>query len=97
MMRRLSWCAVMLVPLALAGCDVPPISPERAYEICSEQARRAAGPTGTVGLGVGSSGVSGNFEVTVTDDFVRGRDPYLVYENCFRQRTGAGPTRPLIL
>ena len=26
-----------------------------------------------------------------------GRDPQVVYDNCFRQLTGAGPTRPLIL
>ena len=97
MISRAAGLVAILAPISLMGCDLPPISPERAYEICSEEARRAAGPTGSVGLGVGSSGVTGNFEVTVTDDFIRGRDPQVVYDSCFRRRTGAGPTRPLIL
>jgi hypothetical protein len=73
------------------------MSPGRAYETCSERARNAAGPTGRVGLGVGSDGAVGDLDLTITSDFVRGRDPYIVYDTCFRQLTGAGPTRPLVL
>jgi hypothetical protein len=80
----------------LAACDRT-VSPERAYERCSERARLAAAPRGSIGIGAGSGGGSANFDVTITSDFLQGRDPYLVYDTCFRDLTGAGPTRPLIL
>lgn len=95
-MIRTAFLALTL-PLALAACDTP-VSAERAYAECSERARLAERPRGSVGLGVGSGGRAlGSLNVTVTDDFIAGRDPYVVYEQCFRRLTGAGPTQPLIL
>jgi hypothetical protein len=88
---------VAVVLLMLTACDTT-VSPERAYEQCSERARLAERPRGSVGAGVGSGGrVLGNLDVTITSDFLTGRDPYIVYDACFRNLTGAGPTRPLIL
>lgn len=81
---------------ALAACA--PVSPERAAEICEERARAAAGPTGEVGIGISSDGeVSPKLEIGITSDYLMGRDPYLVYEECVRQMTGQGPIRPLVL
>lgn len=93
--------ALLVIPAlaiaGLAGCDTT-VSPERAYEQCSERARLAAGPRGSVGIGVGSGGRAvGGLDVTISSDFLAGRDPYIVYDNCFRRLTGAGPTRPLVL
>lgn len=79
--------------MLLSACG--PISPERAAKLCEERARAATGPTGKVGLG--TDGPSGFFEVGVTSDYLRGRDPYVVYEDCVRQKTGEGPVRPLEL
>lgn len=95
MIRPLAIVALGL-PVALAACDTP-VSPERAYEQCSERARLAERPRGSVGLGAGSGGAAADLDLTVTSDFLRGRDPYVVYDTCFRNLTGAGPTRPLIL
>ena len=86
----------MLALSALAGCDTT-VSPERAYEQCSERARLAAQPRGEIGFGVGSAGPAGHAGLTITSDFLMGRDPQVVYDTCFRNLTGAGPTRPLIL
>jgi len=81
----------------LAACDTP-VSPERAYAQCSERARLAERPRGRVEMGVGSGGRAlGGVDVTVSSDFLRGRDPQVVYDTCFRNLTGAGPTRPLVL
>ncbi|MDJ1016194.1 MAG: hypothetical protein QNJ35_06755 [Paracoccaceae bacterium] len=82
--------------LALASCG--PISPERAADICEDRARAATGPTGEASIGINSErGIVGGIEVAITSDFIQGRDPYLVYENCVRQKSGQGPIRPLVL
>lgn len=90
-MRR---TAFLLVFLAACG----PVSPERAALMCEERARAATGPTGEVGIGINNKGETrSRVEVGVTSDYIRGRDPYVVYEECVRQKTGQGPIRPLIL
>lgn len=81
----------------LAACGPRTVSPEAAYEECSERARAATGPTGEVIMGVSTDGPFAAARIGVTTDFISGRNPQLVYENCFRQLTGAGPTRPLVL
>lgn len=81
--------------LLLAACG--PVSPERAAKICEDRARAATGPTGAVGIGIGTGGPSGFLEIGVTSDYLLGRDPYLVYENCVRDKTGEPPIRPLAL
>ncbi len=95
---RSVWIGMGLIATTaiLAACDAP-VSERRAYETCSERARLAQGPGGRVGVGVGSGGLSSDLNVTITSDFLRGRDPQIVYDTCFRDLTGAGPTRPLIL
>ena len=84
----------LVLPL-LAACG--PISEESAFAQCTERARLAAQPRGEVGVGVGSEGPFAGASLTISSDFIARRDPQLVYENCFRSLTGAGPTRPLIL
>lgn len=90
-MRRLA----LIGALFLTACG--PVSPERAADMCEERARAATGPTGEIGIGVGSEGVGSRIEIGVTSDYIRGRDPYIVYEECVRQKTGQGPIRPLEL
>lgn len=89
------WLPLALLPLALAACETPPMDPERAAQLCEERARAAQGPTGSVTLGTSSR--SGGFisgEIGVTGDFLAGRDPYDIYEECVRARTGLDPIRP---
>ena len=86
-----------LTVLALAACQSQ-VSPEKAAEICEERARAALGPTGSIGVFANSSGESGaRISIGVTDDFIKGRDPYFVYDKCVRQKSGQGPIRPLVL
>lgn len=90
-MKRLS-----LILLALAACG--PVSPELAARQCEERARAALGPTGEIGVGITSDGdTRTSLEIGVTSDYLYGRDPYQVYEDCVRQKTGQGPIRPLVL
>jgi len=88
--------------IILAICAIPaacgPMSPERAADFCEDRARAAAGPTGSVHIGVNSGGnVHTGVAIGVSTDFLRGADPFVVYEDCVRQKTGQGPIRPLVL
>jgi hypothetical protein len=88
---------LLLLPAALllAACEVPPVSPERAAEICERQARAAQGPTGNITIGANSDdGPYAGAEIGLNSDFLLRRDPLVVYEECVRARTGAAPIRP---
>ena len=75
-----------------------PMSPERAADFCEDRARAATGPTGSVGVGVNSKGkVRTGIAIGVSTDFLAGADPFVVYEECVRDKTGQGPIRPLVL
>ncbi|MEF3048154.1 hypothetical protein [Pseudotabrizicola sp. L79] len=85
---------VFAAPLALLACG--PIPVEQAERQCLERARLAQQPRGEIGVGVDSTGKArGNLEVTVTSDFIMGRDPSAVYDLCVQQKSGQAPTRPL--
>ncbi|PWG17627.1 hypothetical protein [Salibaculum griseiflavum] len=89
---------VVPVLLALAACAPQPISPERAAEICEQRARAAQGPTGRVTIGASSSdGPFAGAEIGLSADYLAGRDPVEVYEECVFERTGAAPIRPPVL
>ncbi len=80
----------------LAACG--PISPELAADQCEAEARKAAGPTGEIGIGINSDGrVTNSISIGISSDALFGKDPQAVYENCVRRKTGEGPIRPLDL
>jgi hypothetical protein len=84
-----------LIPLlVLAACG--PISVQDAERQCYERARLAQQPRGEVAVGVNSDGkVGAGLELTVTSDFLTGRDPAAVYESCVVAKSGEMPSRPL--
>ena len=92
MRARALLISALAVSTTLAACG--PVSPRRAAEQCEERARAAQV---RVGVGIGSRGVSSDLELSVTSDALRGRDPYVVYDQCVRAKTGQGPIRPLAL
>lgn len=82
----------LMLLAALAGCG--PVSPELAARKCEERARAAASPiSGTAKVGVGSSGVLSDVDVniSVSSDYIKGRDPHDVYDTCVRDLSGQGP------
>ncbi|SMO37087.1 hypothetical protein [Paracoccus laeviglucosivorans] len=88
---------VVLVPalsLGLAACA--PIPVERAQQVCLASARDATGPRTEMGVGVGSHGARGGYvQVGVSSDYIMGRDPSQVYQDCVLRRSGQLPTVPL--
>jgi hypothetical protein len=90
----------VLLPLAagallLAACEQVPVDPEQAALQCEQRARGAQGPTGSVTIGASSD--DGPFlgtEIGLSGDYLAGRDPLQVYQDCVVQKTGALPIRP---
>ena len=86
--------AALPLLVLLAACG--PVSREEAERSCFERARLAAQPRGEVGFGMGSNGsTAGNIEITVTSDYLQGRDPSAVYDACVYQKSGQLPLQPL--
>ncbi|MDT8853999.1 hypothetical protein RNZ50_02925 [Paracoccaceae bacterium Fryx2] len=85
--------AAVLLLAALAACG--PVTREQAERACYERARLAEAPRGMAGLGVGNRGVAGKLSVTVTSDYLMGRDPSAIYDQCVYQKSGLPPSQPL--
>ena len=88
-----------LVALAvLAACEAPLLSPEQAAEVCEARARGAQAPTGSMTIGTSTRGGSfGGVSLGLTSDYLMGRDPLQVYEDCVVERSGQPPIRGPIL
>jgi hypothetical protein len=78
----------------LVGCG--PMTVAQAERQCFERARLAAHPRGKVAIGTGSGGgVRFKGEISVSSDFLQGRDPSAIYDSCVVQKSGQPPSRPL--
>ena len=85
---------VLAAVALIAGCSSEPVPVKQAMEMCMEPARKAGGPTGSVGLGFDSDGgVSSTLSIELTDDYIFGRDPDDVFEECVVKRSGSLPDR----
>jgi len=93
MVRHLRILVLLCGASAVLACT--PISPERAADKCEERARGAQAPEGEITVGANSnSGGFVNGSISISSDFVQGRDPVAVYEACVFQMTGELPIRP---
>ena len=95
-MRGAAILSLLIGPVALAACGPIPLA--QAERVCMEDAYLAQAPRGSIGVGVGSGGHSrayGSFEISVSSDYLTGRDPAEVYATCVQRRSGQLPTRPL--
>lgn len=92
--HRLTLSGVACLAL-LAACTPVPLSPEDAARVCEQRARAAQGPTGSVTFGINSrDGARTGAEIGLSSDFLAGRDPLAVYDQCVRDRSGLPPIRP---
>ncbi|MCP1166958.1 hypothetical protein [Limimaricola litoreus] len=91
-MRR---ALLLALPLLAGACTQAPLSPLDAAQVCERRARAAQAPTGAVSIGASSrSGLSTGLSIGVSGDYLRGRDPLVVYEDCVLARSGQPPVRP---
>ncbi len=68
---------------------------QQAEEQCFLSARQAVNPLAGSKVGVGSDGFTGDLQLTVSSDFIQGRDPSALYESCVFRKSGQPPSRPL--
>ena len=92
---RTAWRAVLLAALAgLAACG--PMTVQQAERECFDRARVAQQPRGQIGIGARSDGKAvGNLDLTISSDWLTGKDPSAVYETCVMSKSGEAPRRPL--
>ena len=76
--------------LVLSACTLPQMTYGEALEFCQDKADAAAGPQGTVGLSVGTGGTNASFSISVSDSYLRGGDPQIVYETCMNELSQTG-------
>jgi len=57
---------------------------------CQDKADAAAGPQGSVGISVGTGGTTIGGNLSVSDSFLRGDDPKVVYETCMNDLVTSG-------
>ncbi|MEM8980697.1 MAG: hypothetical protein AAGD04_14515 [Pseudomonadota bacterium] len=84
---------LLLAAVLLTACT--PLTEERAEAICRERAADAAGPSGSIGIGVGTGGVRTGASVSISGDALAGRTPEEVYTTCitkFREEGKVGST-----
>lgn len=98
MMRARAGHMALALVGTLAACGPVPV--EQAELTCLRDAELAVRPRTNVALGVGTGfdgGTRGfgSLSVEMSGDYLRGRDPSLVYDRCVRQRSGQPPRRPL--
>ena len=85
---------ILLTPLVLVACG--PIPVQQAEKQCLQRALLAKQPRGEVAVGVNSNGkAAGSFDLTLSSDFLLGRDPSAVFDICVQQKSGQAPSRPL--
>jgi hypothetical protein len=80
--------------LLLSACGPVPL--QQAERECFQRARLAQQPRGEVGVGVGSDGtVASKIELNISSDYIQGRDPSAVFDQCVYEKSGMAPSRAL--
>ena len=76
--------------LVLSACTLPHMTYVEALTFCQEKADAAAGPQGDVGLSLGTDGTNASFSISISDTYLRGVDPKVVYETCMNELSQNG-------
>ena len=76
--------------LVISACSLPQMTYAEALAFCQDKADAAAGPQGEVELSVGTGGTNASFSISVSDSFIRGDDPAIVYETCMNELSQNG-------
>ena len=81
---------VIAFGLGLTACTLPQMTYVEALAFCQDKADAAAGPQGAAGLSVGTGGTNASLSISLSDSYLRGDDPQLVYETCMNELSQNG-------
>ncbi|MBL4873076.1 MAG: hypothetical protein JKY41_06700 [Rhodobacteraceae bacterium] len=81
---------VSVIGLVLSACTAPQKTYVEAVAFCRDKADAASGPQGALGLSVGTGGTNASISISVSDAFLRGDDPEVVYETCMNELSQNG-------
>ena len=84
-------CVITAAMFALSACAPVPMNQERAEELCRDEAGLADGVEGSVGVGVGTSGVSGGVGVTVNNRVLSPQSEAEFMAECVARRMSGEP------
>lgn len=87
MFRTVSIIALIVVA---AGCTPKVLTHAEALEMCRDQADAASGPQGNLGASTGTSGTRANVSISISDSFLRGDDPQMVFDTCMNELSSNG-------
>ncbi len=76
--------------LVLSACTAPQMTFSEAVAFCQDKADAAAGPQGALGLSVGTGGTNASLSISLSDSYLRGDDPDVVYETCMNKLSQNG-------
>ncbi|MEE9454502.1 MAG: hypothetical protein V3V13_09000 [Paracoccaceae bacterium] len=71
-----------IVGATLIGCAPKQMTYSEAIAHCQDKSAAAAGPQGKASIGVGTGGTSVGLGITISDSYIRGDDPKVVYDTC---------------
>ncbi len=78
------------ITATVGACTPRQYSFAEAHEMCEEKADAARGPQGTLSASVGTGGPSASLGISVSDSFLRGEDPQVVYDVCMNNLEANG-------
>lgn len=81
---------LLMTGVAISACTPPTMTHQEAMAYCDDKAKSAAGPRGKVGVGVGTGGPFANVSVSISDSYIRGDDPQMVYNKCMQELSSSG-------
>ena len=81
---------VIAFGLIVSACSAQQMTYAEAVAFCQDKADAAAGPQGAVGLSVGTGGTNASFAISLSDSYLRGDDPKVVYETCMNELSQNG-------
>ncbi|PKP70380.1 MAG: hypothetical protein CVT82_06135 [Alphaproteobacteria bacterium HGW-Alphaproteobacteria-4] len=90
---RASAAYALAAAALVAACGPVPL--QQAETECLEDARLAVQPRGEIGFGAGTGGASGFADITISSDYILGRDPSAVFDACVINKSGQRPSQPL--
>lgn len=83
----------LILLLGLAACG--PVSVQQAERQCLARAKAATGPQGEIAVGISNGKPRGSIKLDVNSDYLMGRDPSAIFDQCVFQKSGQPPNQPL--